>query len=145
MSYTYDYPRPTVTADALVFAVEGNSLKLLLIQRARAPYEGMWALPGGFVDMDEDIDDAVVRELKEETGLELSGFHQLQAFGKVGRDPRHRTITIAYYCFITELIAVKGMDDAMNAQWFSLDALPPLAFDHDEIIKAAIIKLELRF
>jgi len=145
MSYTYEYPRPAVTADALVFSIEGNHLKILLIQRAKEPFEGMWALPGGFVDIDEDIDDAVARELKEETGLDLIGFHQLQAFGKPNRDPRHRTITIAYYCFLTDTPAVMGFDDAKNAKWFLLSDLPELAFDHREIIETAIVKLELRF
>lgn len=145
MSYTYEYPRPAVTADALVFSIADNHLKILLIQRAKEPFEGMWALPGGFVDIDEDIDDAVAREVKEETGLDLIGFHQLQAFGKPHRDPRHRTITIAYYCFLTDTPEVIGLDDAMNAQWFALSDLPELAFDHRGIIETAIIKLELRF
>jgi 8-oxo-dGTP diphosphatase len=145
MSYTYDYPRPAVTVDALVFSIVNNTLHLLLIQRGREPFKDRWALPGGFVDMDEELEVAVCRELKEETGLDLNNFKQLQAFGKVGRDPRHRTISIAFYCFITDLPSVIGMDDASNAQWFPLKELPELAFDHAEIIQTAVVNLELRF
>lgn len=143
MSYTYEYPRPALTADAVVIAGKGSASKILLIQRGRPPFEGMWALPGGFVDMDEDVDDAVKRELKEETGLELDGFEQLKVFGKVGRDPRHRTVTVAYFCRVDEPLAVRGMDDAAQADWFELSQLPPLAFDHHDIIACAIDRLGL--
>ncbi|MFT3738256.1 MAG: NUDIX hydrolase [Breznakibacter sp.] len=143
MSYTYEYPRPALTADAVVVARSGEVPSVLLVQRARPPYEGMWALPGGFVDMDEDVDEAVKRELKEETGLELDGFEQLHVFGKVNRDPRHRTVTVAYYCLVEEPKPVTGMDDAADALWFRLDCLPPLAFDHAEIIGLAVQKLRL--
>lgn len=144
MSYTYEYPRPALTADAVVIALQGGKPSVLLIQRARPPFEGMWALPGGFVDMDEDVDDAAKRELQEETGLQLDGLEQLRVFGKVGRDPRHRTVTVAYYCVVDSPMPVKGMDDAFCAQWFEVHDLPPLAFDHADIIGVALCKLEQR-
>ncbi|MBN2166082.1 MAG: NUDIX hydrolase [Marinilabiliaceae bacterium] len=143
MSYIYEYPRAALTADAVIIAKKANEKKVLLIQRGAEPYKGMWALPGGFVDIDEDVDDAVVREVEEETGLKLEGYEQLKVFGKPGRDPRHRTVTIAYYNLIDNFLAVKGMDDASAAKWFSLDNLPALAFDHIDIIKCAQLKLNL--
>ncbi|PZX11870.1 8-oxo-dGTP diphosphatase [Breznakibacter xylanolyticus] len=143
MSYTYDYPRPAVTADALVLAGDKAHLHILLIQRGHDPFAGRWALPGGFVDMDEDLDASAERELQEETGLQLTGLTQLHTFGAVGRDPRHRTITVAYYVFIDAPLPVKGMDDASDARWFPINQLPPLAFDHDRIIQTAMDKLGL--
>ncbi|PWD98078.1 NUDIX domain-containing protein [Marinilabilia rubra] len=138
--YCYDYPRPAVTAD--VVAVSGNSddadASLLLIKRARPPFENMWALPGGFADMDEDIEDSAIRELEEETGLTDVKIHQIGAFGKVGRDPRHRTITVAYLSLLEKEIEVVGADDAAEARWFPLKDLPPLAFDHGEIVEAGL-------
>lgn len=144
MSYIYEYPRPAVTADAVILAGNGHLRKVLLIQRGRPPYQGMWALPGGFVDMDEDIDDAVVREVREETGLQLSGYQQLKAFGHPGRDPRHRTITIAYLLLIDQPLDVRGQDDAAEAGWFDIHTLPPLAFDHDHIIHEALERISLQ-
>ena len=137
MSYTYDYPRPAVTADALIIAGPQSDRQLLLIQRGREPFKGKWALPGGFVDMDEDLDESAQRELEEETGLTLSHLKQLHTFGAVNRDPRHRTITVAYYAFIDAPLPVKGLDDASDAKWFAIDQLPPLAFDHGHIIDTA--------
>jgi 8-oxo-dGTP diphosphatase len=143
MTYTYEYPRPAVTVDALIIAKEDDCCRVLLIQRGQEPFKEMWALPGGFVDMDEDLDDAISREVEEETGLKLNNFNQLRAFGKPDRDPRHRTITIAFYTYLENMLPVKGMDDAMNAQWFLIDNLPPLAFDHQDVIDFARKRLGL--
>jgi 8-oxo-dGTP diphosphatase len=143
MTYTYEYPRPAVTVDALIIAKEDDRCRVLLIQRGKDPFKEMWALPGGFVDMDEDLDDAISREVMEETGLKLNNFNQLSAFGKPNRDPRHRTITIAFYTYLENMLPVKGMDDAINAQWFLIDKLPLLAFDHQEVIDFARKRLGL--
>ncbi|MFO7999674.1 MAG: NUDIX hydrolase [Marinilabilia sp.] len=137
--YCYEYPRPAVTAD--VVAVAGNNEKeasVLLIQRNIPPFKGMWALPGGFVNIDEELETAAARELEEETGLRNAGLKQIGAFGKVGRDPRHRTVTIAFLACLPKEGLVKGGDDAGDAQWFPLGDLPPLAFDHEEIIEEAL-------
>jgi 8-oxo-dGTP diphosphatase len=137
--YVYDWPRPMVTADAAVFAwVEGRA-KLLLIQRKREPYAGQWALPGGFVEIDEDLPAAAARELAEETGLKNIPLEQLRTFGKPGRDPRGRTITVVYFGSAgQDWQQVKGADDAAQAQWFDIESLPALAFDHAEIARCAI-------
>lgn len=140
--YVYDWPRPMVTVDAAVFAFDEGKAKLLLIQRKREPYQGYWALPGGFVEIEEDLPDAVARELAEETGLTDVSLEQLRAFGKPGRDPRGRTITVVYFGIVKENWQhVQGADDAAQAQWFDLDQLPPLAFDHAEIVRCAIERL----
>lgn len=134
MSYSYPYPRPAFTVDAIVYDPE--SKHILLIQRGQDPFVGKWALPGGFLDMDETPEQAVLRELKEETGLVVSTMTQMHTFGDINRDPRHRTITTAFVA-IQEGISkseVKGMDDAQHALWFPLDRLPELAFDHLLII-----------
>ena len=135
--YTYKYPHPAVTADCVVFARTTEGVKVLLIQRGGYPCKGSWAFPGGFMEIDETAEAAAARELREETGLELSDLHQVGAFTRVDRDPRERVITIAYYTIIDGIREVSGSDDAMNAQWFAFDALPPLAFDHAEILAKA--------
>jgi 8-oxo-dGTP diphosphatase len=133
--YCYDYPRPAVTADVVVMAGEKlEILKLLLIKRKHPPFQGMWALPGGFAEMDEDIETTAIRELKEETGLKNVAMHQIGAFGKVGRDSRHRTVTVAYLSMLRDETVVEGRDDASEARWLPMDDLPPLAFDHADII-----------
>ena len=137
MIYTYKYPHPAITADCVVFAHDGEDIKVLLIQRKNEPCKGCWALPGGFMNIDETADDAARRELKEETGLEVNDVHQVGAFTKVDRDPRERVVTIAYYTIINGIRDVTGSDDAALAKWFSLYALPPLAFDHAEILMKA--------
>ena len=137
MAYTYKYPRPAVTADCIVITREAEP-KVLLIQRGNPPFKGAWAFPGGFMDMDETTEQCAIRELEEETGLRLSDVHQIGAYSKVDRDPRGRTITVAYLASIDEPIAVTGQDDAAKAEWWPLSDLPHLAFDHYDIMQDAI-------
>ena len=139
MAYTYKYPRPAVTADCIVITKEAEA-KVLLIQRGDQPFRGCWAFPGGFMNMDETTEQCAIRELEEETGLHISEVHQIGAYSKVDRDPRGRTVTVAYLAIVDEPITVNGQDDAAKAQWFSLSALPVLAFDHDEIVQDAVKK-----
>ena len=139
MAYTYEYPRPAVTADCIVITKEAEP-KVLLIERGGEPFKGCWALPGGFMNMDETTEQCAFRELEEETGLKIGEVHQIGAYSRVDRDPRGRTITVAYLAVVDAPIAVKGQDDAAKAQWFPLSALPELAFDHEEIMRDAIKK-----
>jgi 8-oxo-dGTP diphosphatase len=139
MAYTYEYPRPAVTADCIVITKEAEP-KVLLIERGGEPFKGCWALPGGFMNMDETTEQCAFRELEEETGLKIGEVHQIGAYSRVDRDPRGRTITVAYLAVVDTPIAVKGQDDAAKAQWFPLSALPELAFDHEEIMRDAIKK-----
>ena len=139
MAYTYKYPRPAVTADCIVITKEAEP-KVLLIERGDEPFKGCWAFPGGFMNMDETTKQCAIRELEEETGLKVSEVHQIGAYSKVDRDPRGRTVTVAYLAIVDEPMAVSGQDDAAKAQWFLLSALPELAFDHDEIMHDAIKK-----
>ena len=138
MAYTYKYPRPAVTADCIVITREAEA-KVLLIERGADPYKGCWAFPGGFLNMDETTEQCAVRELEEETGMKIQGLQQIGAYSKVDRDPRGRTITVAYLAIIDSPCEVIGQDDAVKAQWFPLDALPKLAFDHDDIMRDAIV------
>ena len=138
MSYQYDYPHPAVTADVVVFTIENDDLKVLLIQRDQEPFEGEWALPGGFVDIDESLGQAAKRELKEETGVNASFLEQLYTFGRPDRDPRERIITVAYYTLIPfDQLSIAAGDDARDASLFSTNELPALAFDHDSILRIA--------
>ncbi len=139
--YTYLYPRPALTVDAVVVAGHPSAYHLLLIERKKDPYAGKWALPGGFVDMEETLVQACIRELKEETGLELPEMEQFRVFDAIDRDPRHRTISVVFYAFISEPLSVTGADDAALAQWFPIDDLPALAFDHDEIVKMFMLNI----
>ena len=143
MTYTYQYPRPAVTVDAVVYKLEKDKIFLLLVRRKQDPYANHWALPGGFLDIDETPEAAIKRELKEETGLEVNEFVQVGAFGAPDRDPRHRTISIAYVGLVKgDLPDVQGADDAAEARWFPVGELPPaLAFDHDHIISSSKKKL----
>ena len=136
MTYTYKYPRPAVTGDCIVITKEVDA-KVLLIQRADEPYKGCWAFPGGFLNMDETTQQCAIRELEEETGLKVNDVHQIGAYSKVDRDPRGRTITVAYLAIIDSPISVLGQDDAAKAEWWPLSALPQLAFDHNDIINDA--------
>ena len=136
MEYTYKYPRPAVTADCVVMTKE-EVPKVLLIQRGAAPFKGAWAFPGGFMNMDETTEQCAIRELEEETGLKVTKVHQIGAYSKVDRDPRGRTITVAYLAIIDTPKDVKGQDDAAKAEWFPITDLPKLAFDHYDIMKDA--------
>lgn len=139
MAFTYKYPRPAVTADCIVITKEAEP-KVLLIQRGIDPYKGCWAFPGGFMNMDETTEQCAFRELEEETGLKIGEVHQIGAYSRVDRDPRGRTITVAYLAVVDAPIAVIGQDDAAKAQWFPLSALPELAFDHADIMRDAVRK-----
>ncbi len=137
--YCYKYPRPAVTADCIVFTKE-NTPKVLLIERGSDPFKGCWAFPGGFLNMDETTEQCAIRELKEETGLEVTRVQQIGTYSKVDRDPRGRTITVAYLAIVDAPVAVTGQDDAANAEWWPLSDLPHLAFDHYDIMQDAIQK-----
>lgn len=131
MTYTYQYPRPAVTVDAILISKRNS---VLLIERGREPYKGKWALPGGFIDMDEPLEVACQRELEEETGIRVGELTQFKAFGAVNRDPRHRTISVLFYAFTDDKLIAHAGDDAAKAQWFSIHQLPELAFDHQLIL-----------
>lgn len=137
MTYTYKYPRPTVTADCVVITKEVEP-KVLLIKRRNPPFKGSWAFPGGFMNMDETAEQCAIRELEEETGLKIEDIVQIGAYSKVDRDPRGRTVTVACLVRIDSPVAVIGQDDAAKAEWFPLSTLPPLAFDHEEIMRDAM-------
>jgi 8-oxo-dGTP diphosphatase len=139
MNYSYDYPHPAVTTDIVIFTIRQDELKLLLIKRALPPFEGQWALPGGFVHIDESLEAGARRELEEETGVRDVYLEQLYTFGKPDRDPRERVITVAYYALIaSDQIELRAASDAEGVSWFGMDELPALAFDHADILKMAI-------
>ncbi|MCB0593088.1 MAG: NUDIX hydrolase [Lewinellaceae bacterium] len=146
MPYTYDHPRPALTVDCVIFGLdESHQLKVLLIQRAHAPYEGQWALPGGFVDMDEGLETAALRELEEETGVKDVFIEQLYTFGEPGRDPRGRVVSVAYFALVNlEEHPVEASSDARRVRWFEAGLLPQLAFDHEKILQAAIARLRAK-
>lgn len=135
-TYTYDYPRPAVTADCVVFCNDSAGLSVLLSERANDPFKGCWAFPGGFMDMDEDAEACAIRELKEETGLQLEHMKQIGAFTDVDRDPRGRTVSIAYSALVEKRLVI-GADDAAQARWFPISEIPALAFDHERIIASS--------
>ena len=140
LPWHYKYEHMSVTTDCVVFTYEEGKLKVLLVQRGGEPYKGMWAFPGGFLNMDENAEQGALRELREETGLKPSAIGQLGVFSDVDRDPRERTITIAWYALVKPSRVVGG-DDAAMAAWFPIDGLPPLAFDHRKIFEAAMDRL----
>ncbi len=143
MSHTYEYPRPAVTVDCVVFGLDDGDLKVLLIQRQLEPFRHAWALPGGFVHMDESLDEAALRELTEETGIHRVFLEQLYTFGAPERDPRGRVITVAYYALVNlGDHEVRAATDAESVAWFSVNELPTLAFDHDGIIDVAHERLQ---
>jgi 8-oxo-dGTP diphosphatase len=132
--FTYKYPRAALTVDAIVFVKSETTISVLLIERGREPFKNKWALPGGFVDLDETLEKACIRELEEETGLQVEKMQQFRAYDAIDRDPRHRTISVVYSVQLAGKMPVKGNDDAAQARWFSIDELPELAFDHAEIL-----------
>ena len=141
--YSYKYPRPAVTADCVIFGFDGVNIKVLLIQRGLEPFKGAWALPGGFLNMNETIEECAKRELEEETGLKAASVEQFHTFTDVKRDPRERVITVAHLALV-RMADVKGGDDAANARWFALTDIPSLAFDHDYILRMAVARLRER-
>lgn len=134
--YAYEYPRASVTADAVLFAEKDGQIYVLLIRRGNEPYKGCWAFPGGFLNMDETVIKCAERELEEETGIVLSGMQLAGVYSDVERDPRGRVITAAYTA-MTAMPEAKASDDAAAARWWPLNALPKLAFDHDVILRDA--------
>jgi len=147
MSYTYQHPHPAVATDIVIFTIRQDELKVLLIKRANAPFQGEWALPGGFVAQDESLEEGARRELQEETGVAGVYLEQLYTFGKPDRDPRERVITVAYYALIpTDEVEIRAATDAEGVSWYGMKELPNLAFDHAEILDAAherlVAKLE---
>ena len=141
MPYSYEYPRAAITTDIAVFGRLNERTFLLLIQRANDPFREAWALPGGFLDMNEDLESCAKRELREETGLSIATLRQLHTFSAVDRDPRHRTISTVFVADLDTCPHVKAGDDARNAKWFDIETLPDLAFDHAEIISMAIKRM----
>ncbi len=143
MSYSYKFPRPGITVDCVVFGLdERDSLKVILIQRKLPPFQGQWALPGGFVHLDETLEEAAWRELREETGIQNVFLEQLYTFSALNRDPRERIITVAYYALVNlGEYHLKATTDAAAAAWFAIDNLPELVFDHLEIFQTALERL----
>ncbi|MGC4013118.1 MAG: NUDIX domain-containing protein [Luteolibacter sp.] len=142
MAHTYEYPRPALTVDCVVFGFDGEGLQLLLIRRGIEPFLGAWALPGGFVRMDEDLDAAARRELLEETGVRDLFLEQLYTFGTPERDPRGRVVSVAYLALVRpDEHPATGDTDASEAKWFAVEALPALAFDHAAIVEKALERL----
>jgi len=146
MPYTYEYPRPALTVDCVIFGLdESHQLKVLLIERAHEPFKGQWALPGGFVDMEEGLERAALRELEEETGMKDVFIEQLYTFGAPERDPRGRVVSVGYYALVNlEEHPVKPASDAKKVKWFEINDLPALAFDHSRILSVAIARLRAK-
>jgi 8-oxo-dGTP diphosphatase len=145
MAHTYEYPRPALTVDCVVFGLDEEDLKVLLIQRDLEPFAGRWALPGGFVRLAESLDAAARRELQEEAGVKDVFLEQLYTFGDPGRDPREQVVSVAYYALVKlGEHNVKAATDARSAAWFAVDDTPRLAFDHDRILKAAHDRLRAK-
>lgn len=143
MPYTYEYPRPALTVDCVIFGWDGTrDLKVLLIRRGNEPFKGQWAFPGGFTEPDEDLETSALRELEEETGVKDVFIEQLFTFGDPGRDPRGRVVSVAYFALVNlNEHRVTAADDADDAQWFSINELPELAFDHKKITEKALLRL----
>jgi len=142
MPHTYHYPRAALTVDCVVFGFDGGELQVLLIRRGLPPFKDKWALPGGFVRVEETLDDAARRELAEETGLQDVFLEQLYTFGSVKRDPRERVVSVAYYALTKPADhTTAASTDAAEARWFSVSAVPALAFDHADILATALVRL----
>jgi len=140
-----DYPRPSVTVDVIIFTLRGNDLQVLLVKRKHPPFQEMWAIPGGFVAIDESLEDAALRELEEETGVRDVYLEQLYTFGGVDRDPRGRVITVAYFALVpAAAISPRAGSDAAKTRWCSVYDLPPLAFDHGDILTYALQRLRYK-
>jgi len=146
MPYTYEYPRPSVTVDCVIFGLDDQQkVNVLLIQRKNDPFAGQWAMPGGFVDMDEDLETAALRELEEETAVRDLFIEQLFTFGAPDRDPRGRVISVAYYALVNlEHHPIEAASDARQVQWFPVNELPELAFDHARIFRVALERLRAK-
>lgn len=145
MAYTYKYPRPALTTDAVVFSNTNSELKVLLIKRNNSPFQGYWAFPGGFIEMDETLQECAARELQEETGLKGVELTQFFTFDDVERDPRGRTISVVFFGFADpSKVSIHANDDANEAQWFPISYLPQLAFDHQQILNKLIRELKLK-
>ena len=141
--YTYKYPHPAVTTDCVIFGFDGASINILLIERGIEPYKGTWALPGGFLNMSETVEEGAKRELHEETNVEDVYLEQFHVFSTVDRDPRERVLTVAFFALVSkDMFEIIAGDDANKAQWYEWNNLPPLAFDHAEIIRMAREKLQ---
>src|SRR5438552_18107215 len=139
MAFTYQYPRAALTVDCDVFGSDDGELKVLMIERALAPFKGKWALPGGFVRVDETLDEAARRELEEEAGLRNVFLEQIYTFGAVDRDPRERVVSVAYYALVKLADCnTKAATDAADARWFPISKVPRLAFDHADILTTAL-------
>jgi 8-oxo-dGTP diphosphatase len=142
--YCYEYPRPALTVDIALFYRDGSRIEVLLIKRARDPFKGWWALPGGFVDENESLEDAAARELLEETGLSRIHLDQVGAFGDPGRDPRGHTVSIVFSAVVDQRIQPHAADDASDAKWHSARRPPKLAFDHQKILRIALKRMLAR-
>ena len=143
MSYTYDYPHLALTVDAVIFSKSDEGFNVLMIRRAPDPFKDCWAFPGGFVNIDEVLDDAVYRELKEETNISNIALKRFDIFDAVDRDPRERTVSVVYYGFIDgSSEPIKAGDDAKDAKWFPVNKLPELAFDHSVILKKVLKEMK---
>jgi 8-oxo-dGTP diphosphatase len=139
MPYTYKYPRPALTVDIVVLGDYDTKPQILLVKRGQPPFLDHWALPGGFVELDETLDDAARRELEEETGLKNIEVEQFYTFGKIDRDPRERVVSVAYFALVNcRDCSIQAGSDAARAEWFSIGQLPPLAFDHQTILETAM-------
>lgn len=141
--YIYEYPRPAVTTDCVIFGFDGDELKVLLIKRGIEPFKNYWALPGGFIELDEDADTCAKRKLEQETGLDEIFMEQLYTFSSVDRDPRYRVISIAYYALVKlSDFRPKAGNDTFQVEWFPLSAIPAIAFDHEQILEKAVTRLK---
>jgi 8-oxo-dGTP diphosphatase len=143
--FCYSYPRPAITTDVVLFTLRDGALCLLLIERKRPPFQGMWALPGGFLEIDEELEQCAARELREETGIEGVYLEQLHTFGAPARDPRERIVSVTYFALTRgDSLAPRAGSDAARAAWFPLAQLPELAFDHGAIVRLARRRLRAR-
>lgn len=137
MPYTYQFPRPAVTVDIIIFRLVDDKPEVLMIERGNDPYKGQWALPGGFVDKDEPLEAAADRELEEETGLKNILLTQMHTFGNPGRDPRGHTVSVVYVGYLPDGMKATAGDDAVATKWFSMNELPEMAFDHGMVVEMA--------